>query len=176
MLPKPKTLPEPPKQEPGAPSPLSPQHSHEPPRPCQGAGEFQAGRKAFTETPSHSFPPRDAISSDTLPRRDLHGKFHGRLPSLLCSLMPAVGLCSHTTLAQELVAWVPHALAVPSQEGLIAMPGSRSCWQQFRAPRPSSHAGQMGADLCDGSLLDTFSTEQGNLGGFQIPLQCLHFR
>lgn len=83
---------------------MCPHHSHEPPCPCQGAGEFQAGRKAFTETPSHSFPPRDAISSDTLPRRDLHGKFHGRLSSQLCSLKPAAGLCSHTTLAQELVA------------------------------------------------------------------------
>lgn len=135
--PQAKILSEPPKQELHAPSPMCPQHSQEPLCPCQGAGELQAERKAFTETPSHSFPPRDAISSDTLPRRDLHGKFHGHLPSLLCSLMPAAGLCSHTTLAQELVP-VP-SLGTPcwgsswpgcAQPGRDdAMPGNRSCWQ-----------------------------------------------
>lgn len=131
---------------------MCPHHSHEPLCPCQGAGEFQAGRKAFTETPSHSFPPRDAISSDTLPRRDLHGKFHGRLPSLLCSLKPAAGLCSHTTLAQELVA-VP-SLGTPcwgtpcpgcAQPGRDdAVPGNRSCWQRFRAARPAPTQGRWG--------------------------------
>lgn len=153
MPPKPKVVSEPPKQELDAPFP------HVPPPQPRSRG-VPGGRKAFTETPSHSFPPRDAISSDTLPRRDLHGKFHSRLPSLLCSLKPALGRCSHTTLAQELVA-VP-SLGTPcwdtpwpgcAQPGRDdAVPGNRSCWQRFRA---SSYAGRMGADLHDGSLLDT---------------------
>lgn len=128
-----------PKQELDAPFPMSPHNSHEPLHLCQGAGEFQAGRKAFTETPSHSFPPRDAISSDTLPRRDLHGKFHGRLPSLLCSLMPALGLCSHTTLAQGAGPWahhagVPHGLAVPSQEGIMPCQGTGAAGSDSEQP------------------------------------------
>jgi len=181
--PSPKALPEPPKQEWGgdATSPSYPQHGREPPASL-------LGRKAFTETPGHSFPPRDAISSDTLAAQGLAAQV-SRSPALPAPLPAAVlagGPRSPAASAQELAAVT--SLGTPcrgtrhpgcaGQAGTTPCQGAGAAGSDAERPAQLPHGAEgltctMAPHLLPGHK---FSMEQGNSGGFQIPLHCLPLR